>query len=93
MVILVLLIYIIIGSLCSATVYAYNCKRYKDMLADPNSEVSRYNMSWNKYSYDNEISVLCGLILFFWIVAIPIFAIIFIISYIQKEIKNYYGIK
>lgn len=93
MVILIILIYIIIGSLCSIVVYAYNCKRYKNMLADPNSGVRRYHMSWNNYCIDNEVSLICTLAFCFWAVLIPVGITVFIVSYIQKEIKNYYGIK
>ena len=93
MVILILLIYFIIGSLCSAAVYAYNCREYKRLQRIPGSIVERNNMTWEKYSKENEVTEFCVFAFLIWILVIPICAGIFLVSYIQKEIKNYYEIK
>ena len=88
MVILIILIYIIIGSLCSASVYAYNCREYKRLQGIPGSRVERYHLTWSEYSKDNEVTEFCVFAFLFWIVVIPICAGIFLVSYIQKEIKH-----
>ena len=89
---LIILIYLIIGSLCSALVYAYNCKEYKKKQGIKGSRVERNNMSWKEYSKENEVTEFCTATLFFWICVIPICAIVLAISYVQREIKNYYNI-
>ena len=93
MVILILLIYFIIGSLCSIAVYAYNCKEYKRLQGIPGSRVERYHLTWSEYSKDNDVAEFCVFTFLIWIIVIPICVGIFLVSYIQKEIKNYYGIK
>ena len=93
MVILILLIYFIIGTLCSAVVYAYNCKEYKRLQRTPGSRVERYHLTWSEYSKDNEVTEFCVFTFLIWILVIPICAGIFLVSYIRKKIQDYYGIK
>lgn len=92
MVFLFILIYIIIGSLCSALIYAYNCKEYKRKQKIEGSRVARYRLTWSEYSKENEVTEFCIITACFWIFVIPVCAIVFAVSYIQREIKNYYNI-
>lgn len=88
-----ILIYFIIGSLCSAAVYIYNCKEYKRLQRTEGSRVERYHLTWSEYSKDNEVAEFCVFTFLIWIVVIPICAGIFLTSYIRKKIQDYYGIK
>ena len=91
--ILLSLTYIIIGSLCSIAVYAYNCKEYKRLQRTEGSRVERYRLTWSEYSKENEVAEFCVFTFLIWIVVIPICAGIFLTSYIRKKIQDYYGIK
>ena len=91
--VLIIFIYIIIGSLCSAAVYVYNCREYKRLQGIPGSRVERYHLTWSEYSKENDVTEFCVFSFLIWILVIPICSGIFLVSYIQKEIKNYYGIK
>lgn len=62
---LIILIYLIIGSLCSALVYAYSCKEYKKKQGIKGSRVERNDMTWEEYSKENEVTEFCTITLFF----------------------------
>ena len=89
---LFILAYLIIGSLCGFLVYAYNCKEYKRKQGVKGSRVERNNMTWKEYIKENEVIEFCTVTLIFWIGVIPVCAITIAVSYIEKEIRNYYNI-
>ena len=93
MTLLIILTYVIIGLVCSAAVYIYNCREYKRLQGVPGSRVERYHLTWSEYSKDNEVAEFCVFAFLFWILFVPICAGIFLTSYIRKKIQDYYGIK